>query len=236
MHLDQPLSDKEFDELDKFLLSDRCADDGMTMDSLHGYLTAIVIGPEMVPMQEWLPRVWGASSENGPAFKNDKEAQRIMNLIARFMNEIAITFEVAPKEYEPLYCEHEIDGRMLIDGEGWAWGFWEGIDLRAEAWEPIWSSNLAEMIEPIYLLGAEELEESEMELVEDPVQRHKLAIALEAAIPEVYKFWLPHRTSGVTTVERDAPKVGRNDPCPCGSGKKYKKCCGADDAGGAPAQ
>ena len=28
-------------------------------------------------------------------------------------------------------------------------------------------------------------------------------------------------------VVRDAPKVGRNDPCPCGSGKKYKKCCGA---------
>ena len=26
---------------------------------------------------------------------------------------------------------------------------------------------------------------------------------------------------------REAPKVGRNDPCPCGSGKKYKKCCGA---------
>jgi preprotein translocase subunit SecA len=31
----------------------------------------------------------------------------------------------------------------------------------------------------------------------------------------------------VKTVTRDAPKVGRNDPCPCGSGKKYKKCCGA---------
>jgi uncharacterized protein YecA (UPF0149 family) len=29
-----------------------------------------------------------------------------------------------------------------------------------------------------------------------------------------------------TTVKRDAPKVGRNDPCSCGSGKKYKKCCG----------
>ncbi|MFC1644325.1 SEC-C metal-binding domain-containing protein, partial [Candidatus Omnitrophota bacterium] len=28
------------------------------------------------------------------------------------------------------------------------------------------------------------------------------------------------------TYRRDAPKVGRNDPCPCGSGKKYKKCCG----------
>jgi preprotein translocase subunit SecA len=29
------------------------------------------------------------------------------------------------------------------------------------------------------------------------------------------------------TVRRDEPKVGRNDPCPCGSGKKYKKCHGA---------
>ena len=29
---------------------------------------------------------------------------------------------------------------------------------------------------------------------------------------------------------RKAPKVGRNDPCPCGSGKKYKKCCGANDS------
>ena len=27
--------------------------------------------------------------------------------------------------------------------------------------------------------------------------------------------------------QRETPKVGRNDPCPCGSGKKYKKCCGA---------
>jgi len=30
-------------------------------------------------------------------------------------------------------------------------------------------------------------------------------------------------------VRRDTPKIGRNDPCPCGSGKKYKKCCGKDD-------
>ncbi|MBI3322639.1 MAG: SEC-C domain-containing protein, partial [Candidatus Omnitrophica bacterium] len=29
-------------------------------------------------------------------------------------------------------------------------------------------------------------------------------------------------------IKRDAPKVGRNDPCPCGSNKKYKKCHGAD--------
>ena len=34
-------------------------------------------------------------------------------------------------------------------------------------------------------------------------------------------------TIKVETVRREEPKVGRNDACPCGSGKKYKKCCGA---------
>ena len=37
------------------------------------------------------------------------------------------------------------------------------------------------------------------------------------------------RGSGIATQRRNAPKVGRNDPCPCGSGKKYKKCCGQEE-------
>ena len=35
---------------------------------------------------------------------------------------------------------------------------------------------------------------------------------------------------GETPIVREEPKVGRNDPCPCGSGKKYKKCCGKKSA------
>ena len=42
----------------------------------------------------------------------------------------------------------------------------------------------------------------------------------------------PARVGGddaaVKQMRRDEPKVGRNDPCPCGSGKKYKKCHGAN--------
>ena len=41
---------------------------------------------------------------------------------------------------------------------------------------------------------------------------------------EQYEGQLPEEN--VPTYKREAPKVGRNDPCPCGSGKKYKKCCG----------
>jgi SEC-C motif-containing protein len=39
--------------------------------------------------------------------------------------------------------------------------------------------------------------------------------------------YLDGQVHGHTPYRREAPKVGRNDPCPCGSGKKYKKCCGA---------
>ena len=39
-----------------------------------------------------------------------------------------------------------------------------------------------------------------------------------------------HHHAGAEPVRRSGPKVGRNDPCPCGSGKKYKKCHGAQSA------
>lgn len=227
MHADQPLSDKEFDELDNFLMSDAVGDDGMTMDALHGYLTAIAIGPEQVPLSEWLPNVWGQEDGGQPRFNSDKHAERIINLVARFMNEVAITFEVAPKEFEPLFCVYDLNGKELIDGEAWAWGFWEGMQLRADQWEPIMSSPVAAMMRPILLLGSDEISEEDAKLIDDPAKTHRLAIEVEAAIPHIYQFWLPLRTSGVGTVRRDQPKQGRNDICNCGSGKKFKNCCGA---------
>ena len=49
---------------------------------------------------------------------------------------------------------------------------------------------------------------------------------LAQAVTDIYRFWQAKRGSG--TIRREEPKVGRNDPCPCGSGKKFKQCCGAD--------
>ncbi len=40
-------------------------------------------------------------------------------------------------------------------------------------------------------------------------------------------FYFDGEVEGHVTYRRENPKVGRNDPCPCGSGKKYKKCCAA---------
>lgn len=38
-------------------------------------------------------------------------------------------------------------------------------------------------------------------------------------------FYTDGDVEGQMTVQRTSPKIGRNEPCPCGSGKKYKKCC-----------
>ena len=223
---EDPLSDDEFDELDEFLLSDRCPEDAMTMDSLHGFLTAIVIGPEQIGIAEWLPRVWGSDANEMPSFRSVAEQERITELILRFLNEIAITFEVAPKEYEPLFCEQEWKGKALIDGEGWAMGFWEAINLRPTAWKPIWSSDLAPLMQPIYLLGADEIDEIEEKLISDPIKRHKMALEVEANIHPIRRFWQEFQF-GANETSAPTGETSHSEPCSCGSGKKFSQCCGA---------
>ncbi len=48
-----------------------------------------------------------------------------------------------------------------------------------------------------------------------------------SALPEAEQESSQQAEAPQQPMVRDAPKVGRNDPCPCGSGKKYKQCCGA---------
>jgi SEC-C motif-containing protein len=77
--------------------------------------------------------------------------------------------------------------------------------------------------------GGTEDDEGEVEFVARFVQDGK-----ETSHHEVATFarhegawcFLDGHHPGVKTFVREAPKVGRNDPCPCGSGKKHKKCCG----------
>ena len=86
--LDEPLSDTELDELEGFLASDLVPQDCMDLEMLDGFLTAIVSGPDSVQPSEWLPQVWsdGARSSN-PAFASNEQAQRIMGLVLRHMDE-----------------------------------------------------------------------------------------------------------------------------------------------------
>ncbi len=187
------LTEQEFDELDHFLMSDHCSDETMAMDALHGYLTAIAIGPEPVAMAEWLPRVWGPDPEDAPDFSDDKQSGRIHALLVRALEEITVTFEVAPNDFEPLFSVHQWKGKEVLDAEAWCWGFLEGVSLREPAWQPLRDAPQASLLRAIYLLGAEEIDESEVALIDDPMKCHKLAIEVEASISQIQRFWAGRR-------------------------------------------
>ena len=75
--------------------------------------------------------------------------------------------------------------------------------------------------------------QDEAELIEqkrrEEAERQQLAFqhAQASALPEAEQESSQQAEATQQPMVRDAPKVGRNDPCPCGSGKKYKQCCGA---------
>jgi SEC-C motif len=89
----------------------------------------------------------------------------------------------------------------------------------------------------IFALAHEHDPDPEMRSYEKPVSvelREKLIIGGAAAVMRIYRYFQERRftatyaTGNSTTDQRVTPKVGRNEPCPCGSGKKYKQCCGRD--------
>lgn len=226
------LSQNELDELDQFLLSDATSDEVMQLDALDGYLTAIVSGPQMLLPSLWLPRVWGSGVRSEPAFETMEQAQHIFNLILRHMNDIIASLAANPDAHEPILDRvvFEDDPREYIDGEMWAHGYMTGVALSRKDWQPLFDEESgAAMLRPIRLLGADEVTEEEDALVETPEQREVLSRELVASVAAIYRYWLPVRqsaaVSAATPMQRDQSKVGRNDPCPCGSGKKYKKCC-----------
>ncbi|USX08927.1 UPF0149 family protein [Paraburkholderia fungorum] len=230
-----PLSEKEFDELDEFLVSDLTSEETLTIEGLDGYLTALAIGPTTVPPSYWLPGVWGPSEDDAPAFETMDQAQHILGLILRNMNGIVISLEDDPDEFEPVFGFSRVDDseREYVDGEAWAFGFMQGLALVRADWQALFDSEQGQAwLNPLHLMGSDGLTPEELALIATPEQREALTKQIPASIAAIYRFWLPYRQAVheqklAATIQRTEPKVGRNDPCPCGSGKKFKKCCGA---------
>ena len=67
-----------------------------------------------------------------------------------------------------------------------------------------------------------------------PIFIFLLLEGFQYTLPQWDKILTPERRKELYKIQKSSktivkpPKVGRNDPCPCGSGKKYKKCCGAN--------
>src|SRR3954452_8084589 len=220
-----PADPVDLEALDRFLMSDASPEDCMQLSDLDGFLTGIAIGPEPVPPSEWLPAVWGGEE---PVFDDAEQARTVIGLIMTRYDEVLRVLAADPGAYAPLFWEGP-DGEVIA--ADWAEGFADAVRLRPEAWRPLLEDREAlVMLMPILALCGDAEDGSPLEL--DPEEDADLLAQAPELIPAcaagIAAFWKDRRgrpTKGAGRARR--PKVGRNDPCPCGSGRKYKRCCGA---------
>jgi uncharacterized protein len=226
----EPLSDDELEDLDGLLL-EVDADQGMTLDTLDGFLHAIAIGPETVMPGRWLPKVWNLDDGGMmPPMDSLEQVNHLLSLIMRHYNSIIGGLEHSPPVFAPLWPTFGYSGTDEGDAEGWAQGFTEGVKLSLSAWQPLLRSPQGQQwYHPIEVLGDEDAPPEWDELTATPEQRAALAAQFEHSVLQMHAHWLPLRQAVAErrTAQAMSTKVGRNEPCPCGSGKKFKKCCGS---------
>lgn len=225
-----PLSDEELEELNQFLLDGVDNDEAMTLDRLDGYLHALAIGPQTIMPKQWMPKVWGEDSAMMPPMDSLAQLYHIMGLVMRHYNSIISGFERKPPFVVPYWDTYEYDIGEFENAQGWAYGFTEGVALNRAAWKPLFDTPQGQQwYRPIGLLGDESFSANQDELTQKPELRQELAHQIEDSLVNIHAFWLPLRKAidERETSQRLRTKVGRNEPCPCGSGKKFKKCCGS---------
>ena len=224
----EPLTDAELDRLGDFLKSCERGK-AMNLEELDGFFAALIAGPETVMPSEYNREVFGGELADACEFSSLEEANEIFGLMMRHWNTIAGTL-FNGEVYVPLLLEGE-DG--VAQGNDWARGFMRGMRMRHDGWaELVNDEENGGCLIPMMVLYHEHDEDPKMR--PEPItteKRENIITHMAAGLVGAYRYF---RAQGKTYVSnasapesrRTTSKVGRNDPCPCGSGKKYKKCCG----------
>jgi uncharacterized protein len=223
-----PLTDSELDRLGDFLIACE-GDSAMNLEELDGFFAALIAGPEAVMPSEYLPEILGGDLSKASVFTSPEEADEIMSLMMRHWNSIAETL-LKGEVYIPLLLEDE-DG--VAHGNDWARGFMRGMHMRHDGWARlIEDEEHGGCLLPMMILYHEHDEDPEMRPEPiSPEKRETIIVHMAAGLMGAYRYFREGRRRNVAATFNSEPrssasKVGRNDPCPCGSGKKYKKCCG----------
>jgi uncharacterized protein len=225
----EPLTDAEFDRLNSVLA--RFGDKhSMNLEKLDGLLAALICGPDTILPSEYLPVIWGDAIVLDNTFKAQPLLHDFMALIMRHWNAIADTLH-SDDVYLPLLFEDE---NGISHGNDWANGFLRGMELRKEEWADLLNDEQrGGWLVPILALAHEHNLDLTMRPYSEPIStemREKLIVGAAAGVVGIYRHFQAQRLLETqplndTTVRRMTPKIGRNDPCPCGSGKKFKQCC-----------
>ena len=204
------------------------------MAELDGLLTAVLSSPQEIEPEQWLVAVWGGA-DYVPRWASEKEMTRFMNLAFQHMADTAERLNEFPEQFEPLFGLREVDGSELTIVEEWCFGYMRGVALSTivEEWcfgymrgvaLSDWSTlpdSLKPALEAIALHGTEDnferVEKMSPEAFEESVD------AIRLAALDLHAYWMAHpQEKAVQQPIKAEEKPGRNDPCPCGSGKKFK--------------
>jgi uncharacterized protein len=172
----------DLDTLDNYLMSDHAPDESMGLSDIDGFLTAIVVGPELILPCEWLPVIWGGEE---PEFETETEMRTVLGTIMGRYNEIVACLTSALDDFEPVLWEGP--GGEII-GSDWAGGFLDAVALRPQSWKPLMEDDRAGVLmAPLFLLNGD------MEIVDSAADENELLADAANMIPTcvagIHEFW-----------------------------------------------
>ncbi len=227
MLIDHPLEDEELEWLEEQLLA-RVDEDAVTdgMDEgvlcipeLDGFLTAVVSGPTPLMPSRWMPALYG---DFEPVWESLEDAGRFTSLLMQHSNGIVTTLTDPREVFEPLFFEREVDGRTYTIVDEWCEGYMRAVRLDEAAWRS-GGKEVDELLRPIRAFTEESGWTGHDLKPFGKIEQLQRQVTPNAEA--IHAYWYSRRQPGPTPMRRDGPRIGRNDPCPCGSGRKFKKCC-----------
>jgi len=201
---------------------------------LDGVHAAVICSPVMVQPTAHLLLPWDlseASPDNAPHFADEKEAKKVSSVLMDFYNEI--NNGINEMEYVPSiqFYENKDDEQLSrAHPESWLLGLIMGARyLEENLGENDYTRKITKMaIERLQRIEGGEVYDlnSVVGLISPVIEtlllsRHQEKMRLAGAM----RGGAGYSSGASEQVIRNEVKVGRNDPCPCGSGRKFKKCC-----------
>ncbi len=217
----EPEDDDAFGILNYTLLKKGGDDAIFDVSELDGFFAAIACAPHMLAPSSWMPMIWGGADQS-PEWDSKQEYERFASVLFAYYNMVIGGF--SDDEYEPLYLEGMQEDEPVLVVDAWCEGFMRGLSLWADSVAEADLPLLEECIAPVeFFTGAFDLEirsalpDSDIETLQESIY---------PSVLRLYRYFFKPVKRPNTTFIHASPKTGRNQPCPCGSGKKYKKCCG----------
>ena len=198
----------------------------MLLTELDGFLTGVLLCPDLIMPGEWLKIVWGSDDSGIALFDDPLDVQWFADAVMARHNEIAR--DLGRGKPQPIFDIDERNGDVLW--ELWIDGFAEAMEMRPENWAALADGDdldAADALSRLSMLIAVARNESRLDSVQINALQDQAPADLIDCVLRLHAARLRHGgTPSTSPINGRAAKVGRNEPCSCGSGKKSKRCCG----------